>query len=139
MVQMMEFQRSQRTAASSRPRQAPIDPTRPLARTASDSHVAARAQRAGFARINNIERALSAPQILRPPSESMSSSDAAVLSNTETEAERNARELAADKAIVDAELNRYFDEGLMENEDELEDFDIVFYWQVSFPGIFNLL
>jgi hypothetical protein len=92
----------------------------------SDSHVAARAQCAGFARQNNIEQTFSTPQLQQPPP----TSDP-IATSTESNKAQAAMELAQDKAVVEAELKRYFDEGLLEDDDELEDFDLAFYWQVS--------
>jgi hypothetical protein len=43
--------------------------------------------------------------------------------------------LEKDGELVDDELNQYFAEGLIENEDEVNDFDIVNYWNVSLMGI----
>jgi hypothetical protein len=44
--------------------------------------------------------------------------------------DRAVAELVADKAIVDEQWKRYIDEGVIDDPDILEDFDLLFYWQV---------
>lgn len=106
---------------------APPQPSRTTLNVPSASG-AARAQRAGFACLDEMERQLerslsneSIPSTpLTPEAEPSSLSPE----------EREAALLAEDKVAVLAEWTRYIDEGVIDKS-EMEDFDLLRYWQVS--------
>jgi hypothetical protein len=129
MPQMLEYQcslRSVSTNTQASQDQAPMASGRRHIRASSASH-GARAQLSGFACIKTIERSLSNPIIGSAPS--MISSASSQVHETMLE-DRAVAELAADQAIVDEQWKRYIDEGVIDDPDILEDFDLLFYWQV---------
>ena len=88
--------------------------------TASSS---AWAQASGFGTLMALERSLSASSV-----ESESSSES-------TPSERSpedlvAEQIAADKAAIRAEFQLHIDEGIIEDEEQLQDLDLLMYWQV---------
>jgi hypothetical protein len=121
-VQMTEYYKSMHPAASaaaSHPR-API--SRRIVKTASASG-AALSQASGLARFNSLARSLSCPNV---PTSS-SNADATVLESAE-EIERRLDEEA--RKAVSAEILTYEAEGVIDDDEELENFDLLRFWQV---------
>ena len=88
--------------------------------TASSS---ARAQASGFGTLMALERSLSASSV---KSESSSESTPSERSPEDLVAEQ----IAADKAAIRAKFQLHIDEGIIEDEEELQDLDLLVYWQV---------
>lgn len=89
--------------------------------TASSS---ARAQASGFGTLMALERSLSSSSV---------ASSAASSESTPSERspeELDAEQIAADKAAIQAEFQSHIDEGIIENEEELQDLDLLVHWQV---------
>ncbi|KAG5648642.1 hypothetical protein H0H81_006901 [Sphagnurus paluster] len=117
---MLEYQKATRTSVQSNPA-----PGRCIIQTSSASDAAC-AQRAGLSRVMSMMRSLSVPNFSEPPP-AEPSSDLVELTNQEREAAQNLEE----ERIVDTELQKYFAEPLITDEEELADLDIVRHWQVS--------
>lgn len=95
---------------------------------------AAKNQGNAFANIKamkkSMKRSLSeASMELSITSDSRSSTGAGSLSSHAVLTEEQLK--ARDRELVDEELSRYFGDGIIEDEDELADYDIVNYWNVS--------
>jgi hypothetical protein len=133
MSQMLEYQRSLRSVstsiqASQDPPAVGATPGRRHIHASSASH-GARAQLSGFARIKTIECSLSNP-IITSALSTISSTSEPSQAHEATLDDRAAAELAADQAAVDEHWKRYIDEGVIDDPDILQDFDLLFYWQV---------
>jgi hypothetical protein len=97
--------------------------------TGNVSH-AARHQTSGLLRLNALKKTVSASAVLamtlspgHPP---------IVDAQSLSEEEQEARAQREDEAAVEAELRRYIDDGILgDDSPELEDFDILRWWQVS--------
>ncbi|KAG5633628.1 hypothetical protein H0H81_006433, partial [Sphagnurus paluster] len=124
---MLEYQKATRTSVQSNPA-----PGRCIIQTSSASDAAC-AQRAGLSRVMSMMRSLSVPNFSEPPP-AEPSSDLVELTNQEREAAQNLE----DERIVDTELQKYFAEPLITDEEELADLDIVRHWQ-SKKHIFRLI
>lgn len=125
---MLEYRKALRTkhTATSTVTPAAIS-NRTTIRIPSASH-AARAQCSGFNRLNILARSLSDPEV----SQSSSTQTNPANSESLTPEEREASELAKDHAIVEAEWKKYIDDGIEDSDSEdIEDFDLLVYWQVS--------
>lgn len=134
MLQMLEYQSSLRRRSMTQTLQdPPATSTTPGRRHihASSASPAARAQLSGFARIKIIERSLSNPIII--PALSINSSTSGLQQDNDSEAtleDRGAADQAADQAAVEEHWKRYIDEGVIDDPENMENFDILFYWQV---------
>lgn len=122
---MLEYQKSLRAPAPPTSSSPSSSTGRPIVRASSASN-AARAQRVGIARILNLERSFSAPSL----TSTSTGTDTETQSQGQalTDEEREAAALEKDKRIVEAELKKYLDEGILEDDAALEDFDILNYW-----------
>src|ERR1700733_14216390 len=130
MPQMLEYQSSlcQRSTAQTSQDQlaAGTTPGRRHIRASSASH-AARAKQSGFARIKTIERSLSNPIIMSASSTISSTSTSGPQQGREmTLEDRAAADQAADQAVVEEHWKRYINEGVINDPEILEDFDLLF-------------
>jgi len=94
---------------------------------------AARAQANGVARLDALERTLSAETLDDsvldgPPSAGPSSSDTRSAVPSQSEAEL----LDADLAAVREELNKWRAKGIMTDAAEKRDFDLILFWEVKY-------
>lgn len=84
---------------------------------------AAQAQRSGFSRLRSLRKSASDNDVITPTSSPDLADDT---NNSPTEEELRLE----DEHFVDAEIRRYRDAGIIEDEEELDDLDLVQYWQV---------
>jgi hypothetical protein len=95
---------------------------------------AAKNQGNAFATIKAMKKSMKRSLSEASLASSMSIDNDSISSNT-TGSQRALSEeqlLAKDRELVDEELARYFGDGIIEDQDELDDFDIVNYWNVSY-------
>ena len=135
---MLEFCKDMRKAVNRQNAQPPsANSSRP---NTSASSRAAQAQNSGFARINVLMRQLSAESEASTNSASLdpgaagsdSESGVGPATNSESAAEREAREHKEDERLVDDELRKYVDEGPAV---ESSNFDLLKYWEVSLAKV----
>lgn len=90
------------------------------------SSTAARAQASGMARLNALANSLSADSLDADSNAAPSETPPASLSTSSDEDLH-----LQDIAIIQEELQRWISLGIMRNEAEIEDFDLVRFWQVG--------
>jgi hypothetical protein len=125
-LQLLEHQRNLRlrsTAAS------PSPPANPARRTVQVPARAAQKQRSGLSRLSSLYQEI-AGSATPTPSDSQPE-----MTESEKEAERQRLEVE-DERLVDDEIRRYSAAGIIRDDSvEMEDFDILRYWQVRNHGI----
>ena len=87
---------------------------------------AARSQTSGMARLNALAKSLSADSLsdeTQPPETPSTSSSTVAPSEEDL--------IIQDMASIQEELSRWKALGIMVNENEIEDFDLIRFWQVS--------
>ena len=123
MPQMLEYQSSRRRCSTTQT-QTLQDPPATTGRHASSASHAAHAQLSGFARIKTIEWSLSNPIIVLALS---------TISRTsgQQDHEMTLEDMAAaDRVVVEEHWKKYIDEGVIDDPEILENFDLLYYWQV---------
>jgi hypothetical protein len=101
-------------------------PTTAGRRKVNTPSAAARSQTSGMTRLNALAKSLSADSLSdgTQPLETPSTSSSTVAPSEEDL-------IIQDMASIQEELSRWKALGIMVNEDEIEDFDLVRFWQVS--------
>jgi hypothetical protein len=134
---MLEHRRDQRSRAPT-----PSIPTNPTRRTvhAPSASSAAQKQKSGLSRLSSLFQEITeaaTPTPSRPPS----TQGSPVPETTEAEREAEKQRLdAEDERIVDDEICRYCAAGVIrDGSPEMEDFDILRYWQVRGSAIYLIL
>jgi hypothetical protein len=133
---MLEHRKAARTAAAAM--QPSTSTTSVTPSTACITSRAARAQKSGIARLNALddalERSLSGTSETSTPNTNTYNPVSSQSANTELSTEEaetaERRSMELDKLAVDDELHRYEAAGILAGN-ELDDFDILQYWQVS--------
>lgn len=142
MVQMLEYRKAMRPGLTNSDLNSSRSST-PSNQTANDS--AARHLTRGHAHVRALKMALqrSASHASLSNSTGSVASSPAPQHNTSpmTEAERHAAEQMVDerdKIAVEDEFQRYIEEGVIVNENELDDFSLTRYWQVRMISLLLL-
>ena len=120
VIQMLSF----RTSARRQQTPAPLSVPTPTP-TVPNSTPAARAQSSGLSRLRKLKADLSQSSI-----SSESSQSSQTTSEVDLEEQRRLEQVA-DEAAVEAELKDWEDEGIIDDDERLEGFDLVGYWDAS--------